>query len=289
MVISHVPVNNRPNHLSITFPAFPVGRQGFSSWCRSKRQNRLGFTLIELLVVIAIIAILAALLLPALASAKRRASNIQCVSNLKQMGLAYIMYAGDSGDKSPMHATTEDNQSWMGELISYQGNVNQVRVCPVTDTNNPPSTDPQAGFGTVVRPWYEAALWGSYCFNGLFYSDLAATDTTGQYFSKLANVPHSSQTPIMTEGCWVDEFFTTPPLPTTETVDLYNGNSGTSLGRGVVPRHGSMNPVNAPRHLLSGQTTLPGSENMVMVDGHAETVKLQNLNNLYWSAQYVIP
>jgi len=103
------------------------------------------FTLIELLVVIAIIATLAALLLPALASAKKRAMRVACVSNLKQVGIAYSLYLTDHRDRLPDRRDLKTSlgfkpwTSWppsdprsgwaVIELADYLDN-QQIWVCP---------------------------------------------------------------------------------------------------------------------------------------------------------------
>jgi prepilin-type N-terminal cleavage/methylation domain-containing protein/prepilin-type processing-associated H-X9-DG protein len=95
---------------------------------------RAGFTLIELLVVIAIIAILAALLLPALSSAKGQAQRISCMNNLKQLETAWVMYNGDNTGHIP--------SCWPFDPTNHVFNLNAWVLGVATPYN-------QAGFGVV--------------------------------------------------------------------------------------------------------------------------------------------
>ena len=252
----------------------------------SQPVRRSGFTLIELLVVIAIIAILAAILFPVFAKVREKARQTSCLSNEKQLGLAFIQYTQDydefmpdgswvrftDGNGLPQH----EGVGWAGQIYPHVKSVG-VFHCP----DDPTQANTFGGAANGAVPI-------SYSYNGL---DICRTDNLDNMASNFSNpikdllpaFTAPASTVLLYESQGVTAIVTSP---TENPGNNNNVQSGIGNGFENYTRNGNYNiyvtgPMTGDNNLTNSIAVHTNGSNYLLCDGHAKWMAPGNVSPGY--------
>ena len=246
-----------------------------------KRKKALLFTLIELLVVIAIIAILAAMLMPALQKARDTARTTQCLNNIASIGKAGLLYSDDNRGFYPMLFNAGSSGTASKHLLRGTAKEGKLSVYLGTD-----EVAPLGGWYQSARAGFHVSKLACPAVNGRRRFE---TNTGGDYnrygigeSMEISRCPGDRNTRIVVSRIKQPSrslFFSEGAMA------RVGHKTDSACAYPVAPHKGGVDPAD----LNSLPVGLPGSLNIVMLDGHGKTTEFKSLplendglNTIFW-------